>query len=485
MPHKASHNPRARADDRTAEQHDFGEYRLFLGGSKSDRYDGSGRMDVALGRAGNDHLVGGAMDDLLIGQSGNDRLDGGDAQDHLIGNGGNDWLAGGDENDTLWGEDGNDRLDEGAGHGDLDGGRGNDRLTGGTGADAFAISPNSGDDVITDFVAGPGMFDHLAVRDLKPEDLRFTDTDQGVLISWDTAAGSGSVLLQGVAKSELAQDDFMFTADRYLINETSPDADRVTAEAFIRNQGAGGSAANSGANTAGQFERTDDDYHVKFGVAGADTFQGTSLNDLYFGLGGNDTLFGAAGDDHLAGDAGNDALDGGEGRDMMRGGEGNDTIYGGAMADGLMGNEGNDILNAGAGHDMIEGGEGDDVLDGGDGADAFVVARGSGNDVVVGGFDAGPGAFDHIAFMDILPSEVTVRDTTSTHGDAHNGVLVSWGTGSIFLEGISKNQMSQDDFMFSSVEGGGFVDDPAITYEGSHLIFAVGSSSTSTDWILG
>ncbi len=484
MPHKMSHNPRSHADERAAEQHDFGEYRLFIGGSKSDRYEGSERMDVALGRGGNDRLAGGGMDDLLIGQNGNDRLDGGAAQDHLIGNDGNDWLAGGDENDTLWGENGNDRLDEGAGHGDLDGGRGNDRLTGGTGADAFAISPDSGNDVITDFVAGPGMFDHLAVRGLKPEDLRFTDTAQGVLISWDTAAGPGSVLLEGVAKSDLAQNDFMFTDDRYLINETSSGADRVTAEAFIRNEGAGGSAANSGANTAGQFERTFDDYHVKYGAADADTFQGTGRDDLYFGLGGNDTLFGAAGDDHLAGDAGNDVLDGGDGRDMLRGGQGNDTIYGGAMADGLMGNEGNDILNAGAGHDMIEGGEGDDILDGGDGADAFVVAHGSGNDIVVAGFDAGPGAFDHIAFMDILPSEVTVTDSTSTHGDGHSGVLVSWKDGSIFLEGISKSQMSQDDFMFSSVEGGGFVDDPAITYEGTHLIFG-GSSSTSADWFVG
>ena len=135
-----------------------------------------------------------------------------------------------------------------------------------------------------------------------------------------------------------------------------------------------------------------------------------------------------------------------------------------------MGGGGDDKLYAGAGHDMLEGGEGNDVLHGGDGADAFIVSQSSGNDVVIGGFDAGPGAFDHIAFTDIQNEQVRVLDTDQ--GGKH-GTLVTWGTGSIFLEGVHKEQMAQDDFMFNlgETEEDRFVLDPTITFEGSKLIF--------------
>ncbi len=112
-----------------------------------------------------------------------------------------------------------------------------------------------------------------------------------------------------------------------------------------------------------------------------------------------------------------------------------------------MGEDGNDVLYAGAGHDMLDGGRGDDVLNGGDGADAFIVGPDTGNDIVSGGFDAGPGAFDHIAFRDITPDEVTVADVSG-------GVLVSWqtdqGDGSILLQGLTRSQMAQDDFMWNA-----------------------------------
>ena len=87
---------------------------------------------------------------------------------------------------------------------------------------------------------------------------------------------------------------------------------------------------------------------------------------------------------------------------------------------------------------------------------------------MIGGFDAGPGAFDHVAFVDILPSEVVISDTTQGGID---GVLISWGGGSIFLQEINKIQLSQDDFMFNSVEGGAFVDDPLISTNGTYFIF--------------
>jgi hypothetical protein len=53
------------------------------------------------------------------------------------------------------------------------------------------ISPDSGEDIIKDFHAGPGVFDHLAVVDVEPEQFQFNDTNAGVLISWDTGSGEG------------------------------------------------------------------------------------------------------------------------------------------------------------------------------------------------------------------------------------------------------------------------------------------------------
>lgn len=451
---------------------EFDGYQLYVGDGRSNQYAGSaGEMDVVFGRSGNDRLSGAGMGDDLIGGDGNDHLSGGAGPDHLVGGAGNDGLAGGEDADTLMGGDGNDFLDEGPGHGDLEGGAGNDLLAGGPGADAFVISPDSGYDVIKDFRAGPGMFDHLAVMDIEPERLRFEDTRAGVVISWETANGSGSVLLDGVFKKGLAQNDFMFTDDRHLIDPTSIAADRVTAEHFVDNEATEAALAD-GSQTAPHFETSFDEFNVKFGSDGQnDTFQATAKNDDYFGLGGDDHLYGGAGDDHLAGDAGHDILDGGDNQDDLMGGTGNDRLYGGDMADNLMGEDGNDYLSAGAGHDMLDGGGGNDTYNGGDGADAFIVAHGSGNDVVVGGFDAGRGAFDHIAFTDILPSEINVSDAVSTHADGHTGVLVSWSDGSIFIESIAKGQMAQDDFMFNAVEGGALVNDTQIDSWGSEPIF--------------
>lgn len=322
------------------------------------------------------------------------------------------------------------------------------------------------------------MLDHLAVMDLLPQDLQFNDTKSGVLISWDVEAGKGSVLLEGVYKHDLAQDDFMFADDRYVIQPTSANADHVTAVSYAKDEGFNLSAPNPGTDSGGGHSTQFDEFNVRTGTEAADTFQGTDQRDYYLGGGGNDRLFGAAGDDDLRGGAGNDVLDGGAGQDHLVGEAGNDTLYGGAEADSLDGGAGNDTLYAGAGHDMLTGGAGNDILNGGDGADAYVVSPTSGNDIVTGGFDAGPGAFDHIAFEGgITPNEVKVADSASTHNDAHSGVLVSWltpdGNGSIFLEGLTKNQMAQDDFMFNADTGrqGAFLNDPAITSNGSQYIF--------------
>lgn len=484
MTHKPQH--RSSLDGAPDTQLSFGEHRLFIGGSGSDIQPGTERLDTAFGRGGADYLAGRGENDDLLGGNGRDVLVGNGGMDHLDGGRGADVLVGGDAADGLRGEDGRDYLDEGVGHGDLEGGAGDDILVGGPGGDAFVISPDSGDDVIRDFQGGPGILDHLAVRGLNAEDLRFEDTDAGVRISWDVAEGRGSVLLEGFDKSRLAQDDFMFTDDRQVIRPTGADAETVTADKFIKDEGGNLSAPGTGSETTAEDAFRFDEFNVKVGTAGRDAFAGTGDRDFYYGQDGADRLSGAAGDDDLSGDAGRDVLDGGAGQDHLMGGRGADQLYGGDQADNLMGEDGNDVLYAGAGHDMLDGGRGDDVLNGGDGADAFIVGPDTGNDIVSGGFDAGPGAFDHIAFRDITPDEVTVADVSG-------GVLVSWqtdqGDGSILLQGLTRSQMAQDDFMWNADDAtrGAFINDPAITGDGSRLIFqetATASASPEHDYML-
>lgn len=463
---------------------------LYIGSEGKNKYFGSDNMDIVFGRGGRDRLSGGTMDDDLLGGRGNDRLTGKAGMDHLDGGAGNDRLKGGPEADTLRGGTGNDHLREGSGHGDLEGGEGDDVLAGGPGGDAFVVSPDSGHDTIKDFAAGPGMLDHLALRDIEPEELRFQDTKDGVLISWNE--GESSVLLRGLLKTDLAQDDFMFTDDRKVITPTDADANQVTATEFIKNEGNQAEPPQPGDEDKARKGFDFDDFAVRIGSDNADTFKGTSDRDYFLGRAGDDILFGKGGNDDLWGGKGNDTLSGGDGQDDLKGEDGNDELHGGMMADNLMGAAGNDALYAGAGHDMLEGGMGNDKLDGGDGADAFIVAPDSGDDVVIGGFDAGPGAFDHIAFRDILPDEVTVADTAR---DGDSGVLVSWNTdtdseidGSIFLTGLTKSQMAQDDFMFNADDGlrGRFENDPTITASGSEYIFQndeTASSNPARDYL--
>lgn len=444
------------------------DYRLLIGSDDPDDTSGQDeRMNIVFGRSGADAIRGGSLDDALWGGASDDVLTSGSGMNYLAGGVGNDRLSGGVEDDTLRGDEGADVLDEGDGHGDVEGGAGDDTLTGGNGADAFVVDRESGNDVITDFIPGRGMFDHIALRNISPAELRFDETDAGTRISW--ANGESSVLLVGVSKSQLAQDDFMFTDDRQLLIPGGPDTDRLSAVRYAESEGVAVRAPTSTGMTQPSAAYSFDEFAVRFGSDQGDVFQATGDRDVFFGLGGEDRLFGGAGEDHLEGGADQDVLDGGDGQDMLKGGDGADTLFGGAMADGLMGEAGDDVIYGGVGHDMIEGGTGDDRLDGGDGADAFIVRPDSGNDIVLGGFDAGPGAFDHIAFEGILPEQVTVENQ-------EGGVLVSWrteaGDGSVLIEGLSLEQMSQDDFMFSSVEGGGFIDNPLISSSGTELLFS-------------
>lgn len=437
------------------------DYAVRVGTGGANTLTGSESRDYLWGLGGNDSLSGGAGDDNLFGDAGADLLVGGDGGDRLTGGMGDDMLYGGAEADGLMGGMGNDILDEGDGHGDLNGGAGDDILIGGRGADAFMISRDSGNDIIRDFTAGPGMFDHLAINGLTWADLSFADTADGVRISWD----GGSVLLNGVAKADLSQDDFMFAESPELPPSSRPANGPAPERPSVSEEGpviSGAARTNPAVDriadamlrrdTPVQFGFTGDEtYTVQVGTDGADSFAGAGSWDQLFGRDGNDRLFGNGGNDILQGDAGNDLLEGGAESDRLDGGMGNDRLSGGDAEDELMGGNGDDLIEAGAGHDMIDGGVGDDTIRGGTGADAFMVMPDSGNDVVLD-FEArgaAQGAFDHIAFIDILPEQVSVRDTSG-------GALISWDTngdgmaeGSVLLQGVYMADLRQSDFMFN------------------------------------
>lgn len=436
-------------------------YAVQISGRSTDTLTGGTERDYMWGRAGADALFGGAEMDNLFGDAGDDLVVGGGGGDRLFGGMGNDRLYGGTDSDGLMGGMGDDLLDEGAGHGDLNGGPGDDILIGGAGADAFMISADSGHDIIRDFTAGPGMFDHLAIKDLSWSDLEFADTPEGVKVSW----ADGSVLLNGVMKADLAQDDFMFADAAELPPATRP-ADVPRPERATSSQEgpamggreAGHSPLDSIADSMikrdipVQFAFAGDEhYAIHVGTSGPDAVAGSDAWDQLFGRDGNDQLHGGGGDDILQGDAGDDFLRGGAGSDRLDGGAGADHLSGGEMEDEVMGGDGDDEIDAGAGHDMIDGGMGNDVIRGGTGADAFMVMPDSGHDIVLDfeATGAARGAFDHIAFIDILPQHVSVRDTA-------DGALIGWdinsdgiADGSVLLRGVHPADLTQSDFMFN------------------------------------
>ena len=445
------------------------DHQLAVGGAGADSFGGTDAADHYWGLGGADKLGGGPKGDVLTGGEGPDLLSGGPGMDHLHGGGGNDTLYGAADGDALMGGPGNDLLDEGPGHSSMDGEEGNDTLVGGLGPDAFIVRHGSGDDVIRDFTAGPGVGDHIALEDIRWADLTINDTAAGVKISWD----GGSVLLEGVQKSELSQDDFMF----YNEPDLPPGARAPDGPVEERP-----SPSVSGPEITGSLPAADkslipgsgdpahtvafDMYAATIGTQHGDRLVGSDDWDQIFGRAGADVLLGKGGDDVLDGGEGRDLLLGGDGPDQLEGGQGKDTLIGGAANDELMGGDGNDWLAEGPGHGMLNGGKGDDVYLGGAGSDAFMVSRDSGNDVVLDFRATGPaqGLFDHIAFMDIDAKDVKVEDTEL-------GAKVSWDVGgeddSILLLGVAKDDLRQSDFMFDTPQ---FVE--GISDVGSWYIFA-------------
>ncbi|RMD69926.1 MAG: hypothetical protein D6822_04820, partial [Cyanobacteria bacterium J149] len=170
---------------------------------------------------------------------------------------------------------------------------------------------------------------------------------------------------------------------------------------------------------------------------------GTNARDDLFGTPGNDTLEGLGGRDRLWGEAGNDSLLGGTSEDSLLGGVGNDTLLGGRDNDTLTGGIGNDIF-------VIE-----------------LINDISGSIDKITDFTQGEDKIDLRPFG--ITSWITLRSLISNSGFGNAAFSFRWGNGNFNsfqteLEGITKNQLTQNDFIFYNgqsvtVTGTNFRDD--------------------------
>jgi len=237
--------PTGEADD----DNDVAKY--HIGSTGDDTIDSGGGHDVVFGAEGDDDLDGGAGNDWLFGGEGDDDLDGGAGGDFLFGGEGADTIAGGTGDDLISGDEGDDTL------------------TGGTGADTFLYAPAHGNDTITDFAVNEDTIDLRPFGNITGfDDLSIADVDDGnggtnaVITLTDADGNETTLTLEGVAKSALDGDDFVF------------------------------------------YDPTVE------GTSGADTLEGRF---------GNDVITGLAGDDTITGDIGADTF-------VFASGHGNDTI---------------------------------------------------------------------------------------------------------------------------------------------------------------
>lgn len=179
-----------------------------------------------------------------------------------------------------------------------------------------------------------------------------------------------------------------------------------------------------------------DNHH---GGKGHDELHGAKGHDLLKGGKGNDVLHGGQGHDELHGGRGNDVLHGGNGRDELHGGRGRDVLNGGNGRDELHGGRGNDELNGGKGADELTGGRGNDLLTGKNGPDSFIFGANHGNDTIT---DLARNDTIDLSSLDLMFADISVAN------DLDGNAIVDTGDGTITLEGVDENSVSEDTFYF-------------------------------------
>ncbi len=400
-----------------------------VGGSGNDTIIGNDLGNLLYGGAGVDSITGGAGNDVVIGGFGADAINGGGGNNTLhyydsaqavtvnlasgTGSGGdaqgdtfvnfqniygsnlgNDLLIGDAAANVINGFGGDDLIYGGAGNDTICGGAGNDVVVGGAGADN--MDGGSGSNT-----------------------LHYYDSVQSVSVN--LAAGTG---LGGDAQG----DTFTNFQNVY------------------------------GSNTGGDLLVGDGNANVLYGFGSDDLIYGGGGNDIINGGGGNDVVVGGAGADNMDGGSGNNTLhyydsvqgvtvnlaagtgSGGDAQgdtfvnfqNVYGSNIGNDSFYGDGSANVLMGFGGNDV---------IVGYGGNDYLVGGSGTDTFVYNAISFGHDEIADFTIGQ---DKVAIY----SAVATSFAALTFSASGANTIVSIGTDSIQLDGLTPAQLHASDFIF-------------------------------------
>jgi Ca2+-binding RTX toxin-like protein len=320
-------------------------------------------------------LNGGVGNDSIVGTSASESINGQAGNDTILGMNGNDNISGNAGNDLLFGNTGTDLMKGDVGSDILFGGKEADTILGGT---------------ENDIVLGDIGKDWLLGED--GDDLVFGNTEDDFL-----DGGTGNDLLYGGKDNDILKGGI---GNDVVLGEIGEDS-------LCGGEG--------------------DDW--LFGNTENDLLDGCEGNDTLFGGQQNDTLFGNIGQDVLSGDLDDDWLFANQGADILDGGEGNDTVFGGQENDTVLGNNGNDLLS---------GDLGNDVLTGGTGNDRFVLAAGTGTDVITD--------FEDTIDRLVLTGGVTFSQLTITTETA--GTQVKLNTEILAtLEDINATQITAADFI--------------------------------------
>ena len=161
------------------------------------------------------------------------------------------------------------------------------------------------------------------------------------------------------------------------------------------------------------------------------------------------------------------------GKDIIYGGESIDTINSGAGDDYIVAGEGDDVINAGDGDDLINAGIGNDTINAGSGADTIhmqgdldIIYGGSGADVfklsdqdqqanngltnLIKDFELGVDILDLSNVKTIRSIDDISISNVSQNGKTYAKVDVGNNKNAIYLEGITANSLTQDNFEFNN-----------------------------------
>lgn len=168
------------------------------------------------------------------------------------------------------------------------------------------------------------------------------------------------------------------------------------------------------------------------------------------------TLYGTIFDDNISLSSGDDRCEAGRGNDTVLGGAGNDTLRGGYGQDFIAGSHGSDLLNGGAGNDTLYGG-GFDTIYGSRGDDKIFLSKGSAK--AFGGSGQDSFTLSNDCWKAIIADfdenqDVLIFNTDASRPsdiditEAKNGIILSWGDGSVILRGVSAENILPSDWIF-------------------------------------